>query len=275
MEACDARCSTRRRAGVPAPRERGAGRAGALGRRHRMGGPAPGGAGAARTGHRLLSYPRRFAAAAACGTRRPWPTRCRALRAADAAPGHRRGPRRRALVERRDRAPARARHPGGGPDATRPGPRPARRRPTAQAAFTNAVVLPAVERFRAGDPAAAVDVWSRGVLRTGYTPALERGLPGALESAVADAGTILPPELPALQAWTFTEEDARRIDQPVLVVCGEHSVPTFPERRALLLSWLPNAESSDLPGASHMLHAENPNGMAELLAAFFARHPRS
>jgi hypothetical protein len=28
-----------------------------------------------------------------------------------------------------------------------------------------------------------------------------------------------------------------------------------------------------LPGAAHLLHVENPRGMAEALAAFFARHP--
>ena len=50
-------------------------------------------------------------------------------------------------------------------------------------------------------------------------------------------------------------------------------MPTFAERRELLLSWLPNAEPFDLPGATHLLHVQNPAGMAEALAAFFARHP--
>src|SRR5262245_64257035 len=43
----------------------------------------------------------------------------------------------------------------------------------------------------------------------------------------------------------------RRVTQPVLAVLGEHSAPTFPERRELLLSWLPNVEPFDLPGATH------------------------
>jgi pimeloyl-ACP methyl ester carboxylesterase len=42
----------------------------------------------------------------------------------------------------------------------------------------------------------------------------------------------------------------------------------------MLLTWLPNAEPFVLPGATHLLHVENPRGMAERLAAFFARHPR-
>jgi pimeloyl-ACP methyl ester carboxylesterase len=59
----------------------------------------------------------------------------------------------------------------------------------------------------------------------------------------------------------------------VLAVVGEQSAPTFPERRELLLSWLPNVETFELPGATHLLHVQNPRGMAEGLASFFARHP--
>ena len=54
---------------------------------------------------------------------------------------------------------------------------------------------------------------------------------------------------------------------------GERSEPFFRERRDLLLSWLPNAEPFELPGATHLLQVENPRGLAEALAAFFARHP--
>jgi hypothetical protein len=59
----------------------------------------------------------------------------------------------------------------------------------------------------------------------------------------------------------------------VLAVVGENSAPTFPERRELLCSWLPKVELFELPGATHLLHLENPQGMAEGLASFFARHP--
>jgi 3-oxoadipate enol-lactonase len=76
-----------------------------------------------------------------------------------------------------------------------------------------------------------------------------------------------------LQQWTFTQEDASRITHPVLGVLGENTVPTFPERLELLLSWLPNAELFVLPDASHLLHVENPRGMAEGIGSFFALHP--
>jgi pimeloyl-ACP methyl ester carboxylesterase len=153
-------------------------------------------------------------------------------------------------------------------DAARPAP------PTkAQAAFVREFVEPAVGRYRAGDNAGAIDTFFRGVFGPGYRGPLDKGLPGVFGQAVADADAFFGQELPALQQWSFTDEDASRITQPVLAVLGENSAPTFRERRELLLSWLPNVEAFELPDATHLLHLQNPSGMAEALASFFARHP--
>lgn len=156
-------------------------------------------------------------------------------------------------------------------DAARPAPQT-----EVQAAFVREYVEPAVGRYRAGDRNAAVDTFFRGVFGSDYRDPLEQGLPGAFDQAVSDADAFFTQELPALwQCWSFTEDDARRIAQPVLAVVGEHSAPTFPERRELLLSWLPNVEPFELAGATHLLHVQNPHGMAVALASFFARHPLS
>jgi pimeloyl-ACP methyl ester carboxylesterase len=154
-------------------------------------------------------------------------------------------------------------------DAARPSPTT-----ELQAAFRREFVEPAVERYRAGDKERAVDTFFRGVFGADYRDPLQQGLPGAFEQAVSDADTFFTQELPALwERWSFTEEDARCITQPVLAVVGENSAPTFLERRELLGSWLPEVELFELPGATHLLHLENPHGMAEGLASFFARHP--
>lgn len=152
---------------------------------------------------------------------------------------------------------------------------PARPAPSTevQAAFRRDFVEPAVERYRAGDTPAAVDTWATGVFGPDYRDPLEQGLPGAIEQCVADADAFFAQELPALQQWSFTEDEAGRTTQPVLGVLGERTAPTFPERMELLLAWLPNAELFELPGATHLLHLQNPQGMAEGLSAFFARHP--
>jgi 3-oxoadipate enol-lactonase len=152
---------------------------------------------------------------------------------------------------------------------------PARPAPTTdvQAAFVRDFVAPAMERYRDGDRAGAMDTFARGVFGPDYREPLERGLPGAVEQTVADADAFFGQELPALQRWSFTEDDARRITQPVLAVLGENTAPTFPERLELLGSWLQNVEPFELPKATHLLHVEQPHAMAEALAAFCARHP--
>jgi pimeloyl-ACP methyl ester carboxylesterase len=144
-----------------------------------------------------------------------------------------------------------------------------------QADFVSTFVQPAVARYRAGETEAAVDTFMRGVFGEGYRPILEQGMPGAFDRAVIEADAFFTQELPALQQWAFAEEDGRQIEQPVLLVLGERSTPTFPERRDVLLSWLPNAEPFDLHDTRHLLHVEHPRPVAEALAGFFARHPVS
>jgi pimeloyl-ACP methyl ester carboxylesterase len=104
---------------------------------------------------------------------------------------------------------------------------------------------------------------------------LERALPGSFDQYVADAGTFFEQELPALQHWSFREEDGRRVIQPVLAVVGARSLeldPIWRERQQLLLDWLPNAEPFVLPGSTHLLQVENPRDVADRLAAFLADH---
>ena len=136
----------------------------------------------------------------------------------------------------------------------------------------------AVQLYRAGDKAGAIDTFLRGVCGPSYRTVLDHALPGAFDQHVADADTFFGQELPALQQWSFTREDARHIAQPVLAVIGAKSQeldPIWGERQELLLSWLPNVEPFVLADATHLLQVQNPRGMAEGLAAFFARHPLS
>jgi pimeloyl-ACP methyl ester carboxylesterase len=62
----------------------------------------------------------------------------------------------------------------------------------------------------------------------------------------------------------------------VLAVHGQESAalwPRFGETHRLLLASLPQSEGFILPGATHLLQTQNPRGMAEALAAYFASHP--
>jgi 3-oxoadipate enol-lactonase len=132
-----------------------------------------------------------------------------------------------------------------------------------------------VQRYREVGGAVAVDEFLEARW-PGYRPVLDRLLPGAFDQAVADAGTWFEQEVPGQLDWRFGEAEARRIAQPALSVLGGESDALwsrFGETHRLLLEWLPSAEGFVLPGTTHFLQVQDPRGMAEALAAFFARHP--
>lgn len=148
--------------------------------------------------------------------------------------------------------------------------------PSAQTA--RAFIGTAMQQYRAGYKAGAVDTFLKGTCGPNYRAVVDAALPGALARYAADADTFFTQQLPAMQQWSFGRDEASRITQPVLAVIGERSQqlsPIWDERQELLLSWLPNAEPFVLPKATHLLQVENPRDMAEGLAAFFTRHPLS
>jgi pimeloyl-ACP methyl ester carboxylesterase len=129
-----------------------------------------------------------------------------------------------------------------------------------------------VEIYETGDKATAVDSFLQAVCGKDYRSAVDDA---GFEQAVADADTFFAVELPALEEWTFTQEEAARISQPVLAVLGADSnavLPGFGEGHQLLLEWFPQAKPFVLPRATHLLQVQNPGGMARGLAAFFAEN---
>jgi pimeloyl-ACP methyl ester carboxylesterase len=136
-----------------------------------------------------------------------------------------------------------------------------------------------VQRYREVGAATAVDEGMRARWPE-YCAALARILPGAFEQAVTDAAAPYEQDMAGWpRDWHFGEVEARRLTQPVLNVLGGQSEALwarFGEVHRLLLTWLPQAEGFVLPGSTHFLHLESPKasaGLAEVLAAFFARHP--
>src|SRR5262249_45308521 len=79
----------------------------------------------------------------------------------------------------------------------------------------------ALELYRGGHTARAVDTFLRGTCGSHYRAVLEKAIPGAVDQALADADTFFSRELPALRQWSFGPDEARRVTQPVLAVVGE------------------------------------------------------
>ena len=131
-----------------------------------------------------------------------------------------------------------------------------------------------IERYRELGAAVVLDEFLRARWPD-YRTALEQSLPGAFDLAVTDAKTSFEGELPALLDWLFGEAEASHINQPTLSVLGGESDahwPRFGETHRLLLAWLPNAEGFVVPVATHFMQLQNPWGVAQALANFWARH---
>jgi pimeloyl-ACP methyl ester carboxylesterase len=137
-------------------------------------------------------------------------------------------------------------------------------------------VGPAFRLYEAGEKEAATDAFFQWAVGPAYRDPFDQLFPGGYAQAVADADTWFAVEVPALQEWRFTREDAGRITQPVFAVLGSESAKDWPgwaESHARVQEWLPQAQPFVLPGANHALQEMDPRGVAEAMAAFFARHP--
>ena len=130
-----------------------------------------------------------------------------------------------------------------------------------------------VECYRETGAAVAVDEFLQARW-PGYRATLDRVLPGAFAQAVADAETWFEREVGGQLGWRFGEAEARRISQPTLSVLGGESDALWARfgETHRLLAWLPYAEGFVLPGTTHFMLLQDPRGMAEVLAAFWARH---
>jgi pimeloyl-ACP methyl ester carboxylesterase len=129
-------------------------------------------------------------------------------------------------------------------------------------------LAPVFESYQRGDKAAAIELFLQGVGRPNAREILDRAVPGAVDQGVRDADTFFQVELPAIQAWTCTQEDARRITQSVLYVLGAESLRWAAEARDLVHTWIPQTQDLLVPGASHFLHMENASAVAEGLQSF-------
>jgi pimeloyl-ACP methyl ester carboxylesterase len=140
-------------------------------------------------------------------------------------------------------------------------------------AFT-AMVGKQVALYSAGDKAGAIETLAEEVGGADFHAVFDRTLPpGHFERWVAEADTMYQYDLPALQQWQFTREDAARITQPVLNLTGANTKPYFREVYETLGTWLPHAENAELADATHCMLQTNPKGVAGRLVSFFSRHP--
>jgi len=136
-------------------------------------------------------------------------------------------------------------------------------------------MAPIGDIYTSGDKSGAADAFLRAVNGDDYRQVIDDRLPaGAFDLAVADLDTFFQVEMPALQEWRFTADDAKRVTLPVVSVLGNESAPIFTESHELIMQWIPQAEELRIPEATHGLQMMNPGAVAEGLSRFFSRHAK-
>ena len=136
-------------------------------------------------------------------------------------------------------------------------------------------MAPAVERYKAGDGAAAVDAFMRIVGGPEWRKDVARTVPGGAEQAATDVRTFFDVEMPALAEWKFDADVAERISQPILSVRGGRSLPFYEESEERLRSWLPLTETHLVRDVNHLLLMQDAASVGVRMAQFFAHHALS
>lgn len=137
-----------------------------------------------------------------------------------------------------------------------------------------AVAVEAGTRFGNGDKAGAVEIFGQAVIGPDFHTVCDQTLPaGYFERWVDDADTNFLYDMPALQAWSFTAEDAAKITQPILNMTGIDTFSDFRTVYTTIQQWLPQAKNVVLPNATHAMFQTNPAGSAAQLVEFFKSHP--
>lgn len=126
---------------------------------------------------------------------------------------------------------------------------------------------------RAQGPDAALEAFLTMLMGPDWQAVTDAVLPGASAQMRRDSTTFFDTDLPALLAWRFGADDARRITCPVLHVGGADSGPWFTAVRMLILAWFPWAVDVVIDGADHALAITHAGEVAGALAAFVRRHP--
>jgi 3-oxoadipate enol-lactonase len=141
-------------------------------------------------------------------------------------------------------------------------------------------LAPVLQAYASGDKQGAAEGFINRVCGDTACAHADSVLPGSMQQVEADADTFFGKEFPGFSGWSFTKEDAARVNQPVLAVIGAESGERsgwsgYAEIQARLLDWFPQAKPFVLPRAAHLLQVENPHDMAEGLAAFLSNVPVS
>lgn len=135
---------------------------------------------------------------------------------------------------------------------------------------------PVFELYQAGEHERAFAAFMSGVSGLDWESCrdtLEARVPGLVDQSVADAETFFGVELPALAEWSLAAEQAAALEQPVLSVLGEETLPLWIEVAAFLRAHVPDIREARIAGVGHLLHLQRPDPVADAIATFLRDQP--
>jgi pimeloyl-ACP methyl ester carboxylesterase len=135
--------------------------------------------------------------------------------------------------------------------------------------FFGTVVGPATKAFDHGDLERGVRTFTRGILGAG----VYEDLPTEIKDAFQANGKTLRASLTGAGFPTFTEDDARHVATPTLLISGQKSPALMRRLTDRLQELVPNVERVDISNASHLMHYEKPSPVNTAVLDFIARHP--
>lgn len=115
--------------------------------------------------------------------------------------------------------------------------------------------------------AAALDRFMAGLAGDDWRQRQERLRPGSVEQIEAGAEEFFTAELPALDGWSFSDEEAARVACPTLVVQGAETRPMFAAMAQRVAGVAPRAALKVVAGADHLAASTHPGEVAELVSA--------
>ena len=86
-----------------------------------------------------------------------------------------------------------------------------------------------------------------------------------VERARLESSYFLSDEMPAVFRWSFDDERAERITQPLTVVWGTESSPAYREACHQLHALIPHAVVISIDGADHLYPLRDPAEFAALI----------
>ena len=123
---------------------------------------------------------------------------------------------------------------------------------------------PAAKAYRRGDDEAGFEVFARGVLgREAFEGLSSERRAQAWDNVAVDKAQLLGQGFPPL-----SDEQVRGVAVPTLLLHGERSPGLFRLLADRLEELLPNARRVEVPGASHIMHEDNPQVVNEAIAGF-------